>query len=129
VTVINSLDNTVTSTIILPAGSRGARGVTVLGSNVYVANYRSHNVSVINTADNTVTATIAVGNGPRGLAAVGTNIYVENFDDGTISVINTLNNSVITTIDAAIRRPVWGSPVQIFIFPVSRMGKSLFLIR
>ncbi len=99
ITVINSLDNSITTTILLPAGSTGPRGVTVLGDKVYVANYRSDSVSVINTGTNTITATIPVGAGPRGIVGVGSAIYVENFDDGTISIIDTNSNTVTTTVD------------------------------
>ncbi len=98
ISVIDSLTNEVTDTIILPGGSDGPRGVTVLGSKVYVTNFRSNNVSVINTATNTITNTISVGTGPRGIIGLGTNIYVENFDDGTISVIDTNSNTVTDTI-------------------------------
>lgn len=98
ISVINSLDNTVSDTIILPAGSSGPRGVMVNGSKVYVANFRSNNVSVINTNTNAVIDTIDVGMGPRGMASVGDNVYVENFDAGTISVINTNTDTVTDTI-------------------------------
>ncbi len=98
ISVINSATNTVTATIMLPAGSSGPRGVAVLGTKVYVANYRSNNISVINTATNTVTNTITVGAGPRGIIGLGTNIYVENFDDGTISIIDTGTNAVTLTV-------------------------------
>jgi len=98
VSVIDSLTNQVTTTIILPGGSDGPRGVTVLGNKVYVANFRSNSVSVIDTATNQVTATIPVGEGPRGIIGLGTTVYVENFDEGTISVIDTLTNTVTKTI-------------------------------
>ena len=99
ISVIDSNTNTVTTTILLPIGSSGSRGVTVLGTKVYVANFRSDDVSVIDTNTNTITATISVGKGPRGMAVVGTNIYVENFDDSTISVIDSNTNTVSATID------------------------------
>ncbi len=98
ISVINSLDNTVSDTIILPAGSSGPRGVVVNGSKVYVSNFRSNNVSVINSATNAVIDTIDVGKGPRGMASVGDNVYVENFDDGTISVIDTDTDTVTDTV-------------------------------
>ncbi len=99
ISVIDSTTDTVTGTIITPGGSDGPRGVTVLGSKVYVANFRSNNVSVIDTNTNTVSATISVGRGPRGVLGTGTTLYVENFDDGTISVINTNTNTVTKTVD------------------------------
>ncbi len=98
ISVINSATNTVSATIILPAGSSGPRGVAVLGTKVYVTNYRSNNVSVIDTATNTITNTITVGTGPRGVVGLGSKVYVENFDDGTISVIDTGSNTVTATI-------------------------------
>ncbi len=98
ISVINSLNNTVTARIFLPGGSLGPRGMTVLGDNVYVANFRSNNVSVINANTNTITDTIDVGMGPRGIVGLGTNVYVENFDGGTISVIDTNTNTVTDTV-------------------------------
>ncbi len=98
ITVIDSTDNTISDTILLPGGSEGPRGVIVLNDTVYVANYRSHNVSVIDTATNRVTETIGVGNGPRGTAVVGTKVYIENFDDGTISIIDSSDNTVDSTV-------------------------------
>ncbi len=98
VTVINSLNNTVTKTILLAGGSQGPRGVTVLGSKVYVADYLSDTVSVIDTGTNAVVDTVHVGKGPRGMTVLGSYIYVENFDEGTISVIDSSNDSVVQTI-------------------------------
>ncbi len=99
ISVIDSATNTVSATIVLPAGSTGPRGITSLGTNIYVANFRSNNVSVINTATNAVTATITVGTGPRGIVGLGSKVYVENFDAGTISVIDTGTNAVTATIN------------------------------
>lgn len=100
ISVIDSNTDTVSDTIILPVGSDGPRGVNVLNDKVYVANFRSNNVSVIDTATNTVVNTIPVGMGPRGILGYSGKIYVENFDDGTISVIDTSTNRVVHTIDA-----------------------------
>ncbi len=100
ISVINSLNNTVSANIVMPAGSDGPRGITLSGDSVYVTNYRSHNVSVINALNNTVTATLSVGNGPRGVIVVGTYLYVENFDDGTISIIDISDNSLVKTLVA-----------------------------
>lgn len=98
ISVINSLTNTVTSTIVLPIGIDGPRGVTVLGSNIYVANFRSNTVSIINTATNSVTTTVNVGMGPRGMATVGTKVYIENFEDGTVSILDTNTNTITSTV-------------------------------
>lgn len=115
ISVIDSLTNTVSDTIILPIGSSGPRGVTVLGDEVYVANYRSDNVSVINTNTNTVTDTIDVGIGPRGIVGYNDKVYVENFDAGTISVIDTEIDEV------TIELPVGHSPAG-----MSLVGSDLF---
>lgn len=98
ISVIDSLTDTVSDTVILPAGSAGPRGVVVNGSKVYVSNFLTDNVSVIDTATNEVVDTVSVGAGPRGLASVGDNVYVENFDDGTISVIDTDTDTVTDTV-------------------------------
>ncbi|QQS60705.1 hypothetical protein IPN41_01895 [Candidatus Falkowbacteria bacterium] len=100
ISVINPATYTVSETIISPRGSDGPRGLNVLGTKVYVTNFRSNNVSVIDTASNTITDTIAVGRGPRGVAGSGTKLYIENFEDGTISIINTNTNTVLETISS-----------------------------
>ncbi len=102
ISVIDTNTNTVTDTIIMPAGVDGPRGVTVLGDNVYVANFRSNNVSVISTATNAVTDLIDVGRGPRGIVGIDTTLYVENFDASTVSVVDTTTNTVTQTIDVGI---------------------------
>ena len=98
ISVIDSTNNTLSETIMLPIGSSGPRGVAVLGDYIYVTNYRSHNISVIDTATNTIVDTVDVGAGPRGIAGLGGKIYVENFDDGTVSIIDTSDNTVESTI-------------------------------
>lgn len=98
ISVINSLTNTVTASILSPGGSDGPRGLNVLGTKVYVTNFRSNNVSVIDTATKTITNTINVGKGPRGVVGLGSKVYIENFDDGTISVIDTGTNAVTATL-------------------------------
>lgn len=98
ISVINSTTDTVSANIITPSQSDGPRGLNVLGSKVYVTNFRSSNVSVIDTATNSITHTITVGRGPRGVVGVGSNIYVENFDDSTLSVIDTGTNTVTHTV-------------------------------
>jgi YVTN family beta-propeller protein len=99
VSVINSLTNTISDTIILPAGSTGPYGLINSGSNLYLSNYRSNNLSVINPATKTVTATVSLGERPRDISAVTNLVYVSNFGDGTISTINPISNMVtaITT--------------------------------
>lgn len=98
VSVISSLTDTVTDTIILPGEARGPRGVTVGGNFVYVANYRSGSVTRIDTSDNTVKGVISVGRGPRGVTTLGNKLYVENFDEGTISIVDRGSDIVTKTL-------------------------------
>lgn len=72
--------------------------MTVLGDEVYVANFEDDTVSVISTATNTVTHTISVGNTPRGITASNGKIYVENYQAGTVSVINPATHAVTATV-------------------------------
>ena len=62
-------------------------GVAFDGTNIWVTNYFSDNVSKINPTTNTVTATIGVGTNPSGVAYDGTNIWVTNQGSGTVSKI------------------------------------------
>ena len=68
----------------IPVGS-GPRGVAYDGTNIYIANYTSNNVSVVDPATNTVTTTIGVGNQPYGVAYDGTNIWVTNESSNSLS--------------------------------------------
>lgn len=98
ISVLDGYTYQLTHTIVLPAGSRGPRGVAVAGNRVYVTNYLSANVSVIDSWTKEIIATIPVGAGPRGMAVAGSKLYVENFDEGTVSVINTATNLVTKTV-------------------------------
>jgi YVTN family beta-propeller protein len=66
VSVIRTSDNSVTATIEVGDGPRGA-AITPDGDNVYVTNNLDGTVSVIRTSDNSVTNTINVGNSPSAL--------------------------------------------------------------
>lgn len=116
ISVIDSVSDSVTDTIVLPAGSDGPRGVAVLGDTLYVTNYRSNTVSVINTATNAVSDTVDVGDGPRGVVGYNGKVYVENFDAGTLSVIDTGTNTVTLEL------PVGHSPSG-----MSVVGNDIFL--
>ena len=74
-------------------------GVAYDGTNIYVTNSSSNNVSVIDPATNTVTDTIDVGTNPNGVAYDGTNIYVTNYGSDNVSVIDPATNTVTTTIN------------------------------
>ena len=65
--MIRTATNAVVKTV--PVGNNpDGIAVTPDGTTVYVANYRSNNVSVIARPGNTVVATVPVGNGPAGVA-------------------------------------------------------------
>ena len=80
-------------------GGSSPNGVAYDGTNIYVTNSTSNNVSVIDPATNTVTDTIDVGTNPNGVAYDGTNIYVTNFNSNNVSVIDPATNTVTTTIN------------------------------
>jgi uncharacterized repeat protein (TIGR01451 family) len=111
VSVIDTASNTVTATIPVGFGPRGA-AVTPDGAFVYVANWISGTASVIDTASNTVTDTILVGAGPYGVAVSpnGAFVYVTNHS-GTVSVIDTATNTVTATI------PVGSGPIGVAVTP------------
>ena len=75
----------------------------LVGTDIYVNNYGSNNVSVINTNTNVVTDTITVGTGPSSMILVGSDVYVTNFDSTDVSVIDTNTNTVTDTITVGTR--------------------------
>jgi trimeric autotransporter adhesin len=97
-TVLALPGNTVVATIpvgILPYDL----AITPDGSQLYVVNAKSNNVSVINTSTNTLTATIPVGNAPQSIAVTpdGSTVYVPNAKSSTVSLISTATNTVTSS--------------------------------
>jgi YVTN family beta-propeller protein len=71
------------------------------GTNLYVGNYDSSNVSVINLAQNKVTATIALQSSePCDFALVGSILFVACSGDNRVCVIDTTTNTVLAPITA-----------------------------
>ena len=68
------------------------------GTNMWVANAVSNNVSKINPTTNTVTATVDVGSFPYALAFDGTSIWVANGSSGIVSKVNPSTNAVVATV-------------------------------
>ncbi len=99
VTVINTLDNTVVTTIPVGPGPTTA-AITPDGSKVYVVTQGTNSVAVIDTGSNTVVKTIAVGEAPVGVAIApnGKTVYVTNAIGGTVTKIATSTNKVIGTV-------------------------------
>lgn len=95
--------NTVTATVPVGSGPFGV-AINASGTNVYVANWDSNDVSVIDTATNTVIATVPVGKEPKGVAVTpdGTKVYVTNTNSSTVSVIDTATNIVIANVSVGI---------------------------
>jgi YVTN family beta-propeller protein len=82
------------------AGSAPARAViTPNGSEVYVTNNSSNDVSVISTATDAVTFTIPVGSSPDAIVVTpdGSKVYVGN-NGGSVSVISTAAHAVTATV-------------------------------
>ena len=86
--------------------------ITPDGSQVYVSNSGSDNVSVIDTETTTVTAIISVGDTPWGAVITpdASKVYVANKNDNTVSMISTVSNTVIKTI--AVEVKPWGVAVN-----------------
>lgn len=102
------------------------------GTNVYVTNWRSNNVSVINAATNTVTATIPVGLTPFGVAitpdgkkayVANSAIYSSDYEDNNVSVIDTVTNKVTATVNT--RKYTMNCPTEVVIGPSVRDGNEL----
>ena len=109
VTVINTITNSVVTTI--PISTSGSFGETVSpnDSTVYIINSinndRFNTLSVINTISNTLVATIQLGSGGSIAVAAspdGSKVYVTNQNLGTISIINTATNTIAASIPAGL---------------------------
>ncbi|MBI3782799.1 MAG: YncE family protein [Deltaproteobacteria bacterium] len=97
VTVINTITNTVVTSIPVPGNGFGI-AVTPNGSKAYVANWNTPpTVSVIDTATKALIRTIPVTNGPFEVAITpdGTRAYVSA---SPVAVIDTATDSVVATV-------------------------------
>ncbi len=99
VSVIDTANNTVVSTVAVGTGPYGA-AVSPDGSHVYIVNDSSGSVSVIDTATGTVVVTVTVGSVPYGVAVSpdGSHVYVTNLSGNTVSVIDTATDTVVSTV-------------------------------
>lgn len=88
------------------------------GTELWVVNAASNNLSVVNLAARRLTARIAVGDNPRGvvLSLDGRNAYVSNTLAGTVTVVDALRYTVVTSV------PVTRIPLP----PMLLRGKRLF---
>jgi len=113
VTVINTITNTIMSTIHV-SSSGESTGITVSpdGNTLYVANYVDGTVSAVNIATGAVTV-IHVGPNPYAIAITpdGSKVYVGYTYGNYISVINTATNTVAANIT------VGTSPTDVVVSP------------
>lgn len=100
VDVVDLSNNTVERAKITVGSEPNSAGFNPTGTQVYVTNRSSNNVSVIDPASDTVISTIAVGTQPHGVAfnADGSKAYIANRSSATLSVIDTVSLTVINTI-------------------------------
>ncbi|MBK8921482.1 MAG: gliding motility-associated C-terminal domain-containing protein [Saprospirales bacterium] len=98
--VINTITNTLITSI--PHPLRNTYGLRVLpdGSRIYVACSNSNDVSVIDATTNAIIANIPVGNAPSGVAISpdGSRVYVANENGSSVSVIDPATNTVLATV-------------------------------
>jgi YVTN family beta-propeller protein len=97
------------------------RGIAVSpnGTEVYVANSGSNNVSIINTSTDKVVDTFSVEENPVGVAVSpdGQKVYVANSDSNTVSVINIAANNTTSV-------PVGNRPYGVAVVPD---GKKVYV--
>jgi len=62
-----------------------AQGVVFDGSNIWVANFASNNVTKLRASDGKLLGTFGVDAGAAGLAFDGANIWVANYSSNTVS--------------------------------------------
>ncbi len=99
VSILNTLSNTVESTVQVPADPRGA-AVLPDGSAVYVSLNGANRVVALDTRTYRITANIPVGHNPVGVAANPRPpfVYVANNYSNTLSVIDSKTNAPLRTI-------------------------------
>ena len=117
--VNESVTNDSTNCSIFNVGTNPWSSVLV-GTDLYVGNYGSDNVSVVDTTTNEITATITVGDSPRFSTLVGTNLYIVNRFSNTVSVIDTTSNTVIASV--AVGDGLFGGP-----FSSTLVGTDLYV--
>ena len=101
VTILNTSSNAVSGNVVLSNSSEPyAIAENPAGTDVYVANFGSNNVSVVNTLTDAVVAVIPVGTAPTDVAVnpAGTLAYVTNSQSSSVSVINLASNTVTATL-------------------------------
>ena len=106
VLILNTVTNTITSSINSGFGSPTTVAFSPSGTYAYVANYG--NVVIINTGSNTVTNSITAGiNGISEVAISpsGTYAYVTNYGSNNVVIINTATNTVINSIISGFNEP------------------------
>ena len=101
VSVLNTADNTVATTIALPRKSRPI-GVALdpSGRYLYTADGGSNRVSVLDTRTNRVVASVRVGTQPLSVAVApdGKTVYAANSGSDDVSVIDAGTNRVVRAI-------------------------------
>ena len=88
---------------------------------LYVANFKSNNISIIDTTDNTISGTIEkVGKGPKKLIVMPEKdiLYCLNWGSDDIALINIANNTLVKKIDTG------KAPAD---FVLSPDGKTLYV--
>lgn len=97
-TVINTLSDTVATTIAVPQPQVPA----IVGSKLYFPGFNNGlnpgTVYVVDTTTDTISTSITVGDGPRHAIAVGTKVYILNDETENVSVINSATDTVQATI-------------------------------
>jgi YVTN family beta-propeller protein len=94
--VLNTLRNTVESTVNMDADPSGA-AILPDGSAIYVALYHGSRVVTLDTHSRRILASIPVGNGPVGVAANPRPpfVYVANNYSNSVSVIDSRTNTLV----------------------------------
>ncbi len=111
--IIDTLTNTLITTIPLTGGFPYGVTLSPNGNLLYITSIADGTVSVFNTSTNALITAILVGATPNGLATTpdGSLLYVANFGSNTVSAINTATNTVIATV------PVGTGPNTVAINP------------
>jgi len=102
----------------LVTGLRLPTGISISGSNIYIANYLSGTVGVYTTSGTLVNAALLSGlSGPIGIAVSGSNLFVSSIITGKVGVYTTsgvaVNENLITGLQSPYSVAVSGSSLYV----------------
>lgn len=88
------------------AAGTNPQGICYDGTNIWVTNYGTGNVTKITASTSVFAATVTAGTSPYGACFDGTNVWVANFGGNTVTKITASTNAIAATV--AVGTGPWG---------------------